>query len=164
MGKSPQAHCSHIASPEIVGVSHVFHTDETGWRVDGKTHWLWCFSTPTLTYFMIDRSRGSPALVQFFTEEFAGVLVTDFWGAYKAVPCALRQTCLVHLLRDLETVEKYKFSGEDWRMRRLLVNLPTNWRIASSAGANRCTRVKCYQKIEHLFYLFYLVSSISCLY
>ena len=42
--------------------SAVLHADETGWRVNGKTHWLWCFTTTDLTYFMIDRSRGSPAL------------------------------------------------------------------------------------------------------
>ena len=42
--------------------SAVLHADETGWRVDGKTHWLWCFTTGDLTYYMIDRSRGGPAL------------------------------------------------------------------------------------------------------
>ncbi|RME26366.1 MAG: IS66 family transposase, partial [Candidatus Zixiibacteriota bacterium] len=67
--------------------SAVLHADETGWRVDGKTHWLWSFSTPSLTYFMIDRSRGHPALLKFFVKEFSGTLVTDFWGAYNAVVC-----------------------------------------------------------------------------
>jgi transposase len=61
--------------------SAVLHGDESGWRVDGKTYWLWCFTTRTLTYYMIDRSRGSPALKKFFIEEFAGTLVTDFWAA-----------------------------------------------------------------------------------
>jgi hypothetical protein len=41
------------------------------WRVNGKTHWLWCFASRLLTYFMIDRSRGSPALLKFFTETYA---------------------------------------------------------------------------------------------
>ena len=86
----------------------MLHADESGWRIDGKTHWLWCFTTRDLTYYMIDRSRGSPALRKFFIEEFAGTLVTDFWGSYNAVVCALRQTCLVHLLRELEHTEKYK--------------------------------------------------------
>jgi transposase len=104
--------------------SAVLHGDETGWRVNGKTHWLWCFTTTDLTYFMIDRSRGSPALAKFFQEEFAGTLVTDFWGAYNAVACARRQTCLVHLLRDLMTVEKSQRPGPNWpafakKLRRL---------------------------------------------
>lgn len=94
--------------------SAVLHADETGWRVNGKTHWLWCFTTTDLTYFMIDRSRGGPALAEFFKNEFDGTLVTDFWGAYNAVVCARRQTCLVHLLRELKTVDNYGRPGPNW--------------------------------------------------
>ncbi len=113
--------------------SAVLHADESGWRVDGKTHWLWCFTTPDSTYYMIDRSRGSPALAKFFIEEFAGVLVSDFWGAYNAVACALRQTCLVHLLRELEHTEKYKSPSEHWpvfakKLRRLIGDAIRLWR------------------------------------
>ncbi len=32
-------------------------------------------------YYMLDPSRGSPALEKFFAEAFDGVLVTDFWAA-----------------------------------------------------------------------------------
>jgi transposase len=39
--------------------SHL-HADETGWRVSGKTHWLWCFANPQVYYYMIDRSRRQP--------------------------------------------------------------------------------------------------------
>jgi transposase len=81
--------------------SAVLHGDETGWRLDGKTNWLWCFSNSDSTFYMIDRSRGSPALLKFFTTEFEGTLVTDFWGAYDAVACADRQMCVEHLLREL---------------------------------------------------------------
>ena len=113
--------------------SAVLHGDESGWRVNGKTHWLWCFTTPNLTYYMIDRSRGSPALEKFFIEEFAGTLVTDFWCAYNSVACALRQTCLVHLLRELEHTEKYKSPGRHWppfakKLRRLLGDAIQLWR------------------------------------
>jgi hypothetical protein len=74
---------------------------------------------------MIDRKRGSPALAKFFRDEFAGTLVTDFWGAYNAVVCGARQTCLAHLLRDLEHVEQYKQPTAQWaefakKLRRLL--------------------------------------------
>jgi len=94
--------------------SAVLHADETSWRVAGDTHWLWCFAADDLTYFMIDRCRGSPALLKFFTREFSGTLVSDFWGAYNKVLCARRQLCLVHLLRDFMTVEQYKRAGKHW--------------------------------------------------
>ena len=107
--------------------SAVLHGDETGWRVNGKTHWLWCFATEDVSFFMIDRSRGSPALLKMFTQEFDGTLVTDFWAAYNALACAARQKCLAHLLRDLEHVEKYKSPGPEWqvfakKLRRLIMD------------------------------------------
>jgi len=94
--------------------SAVLHGDETGWRVNGRTHWLWCFGNSELTYYMINRSRGSPALDEFFQEYFDGVLITDFWAAYNAVSCADRQMCLVHLLGELKKVAMYKDSSGDW--------------------------------------------------
>jgi transposase len=121
--------------------SAVLHGDETGWRVNGKTHWLWCFGNRDLTYFMIDRSRGSPALRKFFTEEFEGTLVTDFWGAYNAVACAARQMCLVHLLRELEQTEKYKSPGKQWpdfakKLRRLIGDAIRLWRRKEELSAD----------------------------
>ena len=113
--------------------SAVLHGDETGWRVDGTIHWLWCFTNSDCTFYMIDRSRGSPALQKFFTTEFEGTLVTDFWSAYNAVACADRQMCLVHLLRELEQTMKYKQPGEGWspfekKLRRLLGDAIRLWR------------------------------------
>jgi len=58
--------------------SAVLHADETGWPVNGQTHWLWCFCNHRNCFYMIDKSRGSPALHSFFTEAFNGTLVTDF--------------------------------------------------------------------------------------
>jgi transposase len=130
--------------------SAVLNADETGWRVNGKTHWLWCFCSSEVSYFMIDRSRGSPALLQFFIQEFTGTLVSDFWGAYNAVSCALRQKCLVHLLRDLEHVERYKSPGPHWaafakKLRRLIGDAIRLWRrreeLAPETYASRRARL-----------------------
>ena len=101
----------------------VLHADETGWRVEGETWWLWCFSTSDATCYQLDRSRGHPALEQFFTEAFEGVLVTDFWAAYDAIG-RLHQKCWPHLLRDLKEVNNGPENGDDWptfykRLRRV---------------------------------------------
>ena len=93
--------------------SAVLHADETGWRVEGTTHWLWCFANDRVCYYMIDRSRGSPALQKFFTDAFEGTLVTDFWSAYARVDAGDRQYCLAHLLRELEEVDARNRSP-DW--------------------------------------------------
>jgi len=94
--------------------SGVLHADETGWRVNGKTHWLWCFTNRNATYYMIERSRGSPALSKFFTTTFDGILVTDFWAAYRAVAGGGQQACLAHLFRELAKVDDSNPS-ESWR-------------------------------------------------
>jgi transposase len=113
--------------------SAVLHADETGWRVNGRTHWLWCFGNSDVTYYMIDRSRGSPAINEFFQEYFDGVLITDFWAAYNAVSCADRQMCLVHLLGELKKVAMYKDSSGDWadfskKLKRLLRDSIRLWK------------------------------------
>jgi len=93
--------------------SAVLHADETGWRMNGKTWWLWCFANQRECYYLLDPSRGSPALEKFFAEAFDGVLVTDFWAAYDAFRRE-RQCCLAHLLRELEKVDQANGSGE-WK-------------------------------------------------
>jgi transposase len=105
--------------------SKTLFADETGWRVKGKTWWLWCFTTGELTYYLIDRCRGSPLLRKFFKREFQGILVTDFWGAYNAIGCMAKQKCIPHLLRELLRVDKYEKHGKVWqrfgkKLRRLL--------------------------------------------
>jgi transposase len=104
--------------------SAVLHADETGWRVDGQTHWLWCFANHTVCYYMIDRCRGSPALQRFFGEVFEGTLIHDFWAPYESIETADRQYCLVHLLRELEKVD-LRNTSEEWKafakkLRRLI--------------------------------------------
>jgi transposase len=92
----------------------VLHADETGWRVDGQTHWLWCFCNHRCCYYLIDKSRGTPALQKFFTEAFSGTLVTDFWAAYDSVCCDDYQKCLPHLLRELLKVDEHN-DGVEWK-------------------------------------------------
>jgi len=104
--------------------SAVLNADETGWRVDGKTHWLWCFTSKELTYYSIDESRGSAILRRMFQREFQGVLLCDFYNSYNAVVCKAKQRCLPHLMRDVKRTEKLKRPSEDWpEFRKRLMRL-----------------------------------------
>jgi hypothetical protein len=82
------------------------HADETGWRVNGVTYWLWCFANTRTCYYVIDRSRGSPVLQKFFTDVFEGVLVTDFWAPYLSVCANDRQYCLGKSLITLDAAAR----------------------------------------------------------
>lgn len=113
--------------------SGVLHGDESGWRVNGQTQWLWCFATQKETYYFIVPSRGQPAVFEFFKEFYDGVLVTDFWGPYEQVECTGMQKCLAHLLREFKRVEKYKDTSKDWpafrkKLRRIIMDAITLWR------------------------------------
>lgn len=90
------------------------YADETGWRVQGQTHWLWCFTSDATVYYMVDRSRGSPALQKFFTRYFDGTLITDFWSPYAAIDCADKQKCWPHLLRDMAKVDQDNPDDREW--------------------------------------------------
>jgi len=84
----------------------VLNADETGWRISGITHWLWCFATDKLCYFVIDKSRGSPVINRVLGKLFEGVLICDFWGAYNKIRTLAKQRCFYHLLTELEKVDK----------------------------------------------------------
>ena len=85
---------------ELLRQSPVVQGDETGWRIDGRPGWAWCFRDPRLALFLIDRHRSRDVLVRVLGESFAGTLVSDFYAAYNGLDCA-KQRCLVHLLREL---------------------------------------------------------------
>jgi transposase len=141
---------------ERVKKSGVVHADETGWRVNGKTHWLWCFTTPGATYYMIDQSRGSPALSKFFTEAIDGVLVTDFWAPYDKVACAARQVCFPHLFREIDAITD-KDDSPHWRyFRAELVKLMRSaMRLKKREQIDELSRdrsvARLYERLERLF-------------
>jgi transposase len=94
--------------------SDVLHADETGWRVAGKTWWLWCFTNSRIVYYTIANSRGSPVVADVLGKLFSGTLVCDFFGAYNLIEAAAKQRCLVHLFRELKKVLDKNTSAE-WK-------------------------------------------------
>jgi transposase len=102
---------SEIGKPEYESLlekvrgSPVVHGDETGWRQDGVNGWLWSFSTPQVRYFTHRLSRGSVVVTEVLGEEFAGTLVSDFYGAYNVYD-GLKQRCWIHFGRDLKSLSE----------------------------------------------------------
>jgi len=74
--------------------------DETGWRVRGKTWWLWIFANERSAYYWPDRCRGGPVVEAILGVIFFGVLIVDGWQAYNKVSCA-KQTCMSHIFRKI---------------------------------------------------------------
>lgn len=89
-----------------VAKAAVLNADETGWRINGITYWLWCFATRDLCYYVIDKSRGSPVVKKVFGTIFKGILICDFWGAYNKLCALAKQRCFYHLFTELLKVDK----------------------------------------------------------
>jgi transposase len=84
--------------------SPVVHADETGWREDGIPGYIWIVSTARSCLFHRDGSRAGRVIDDLLTEDFGGILVTDFYAAYDHLP-GRKQRCWAHLWRDIDALE-----------------------------------------------------------
>ena len=88
-----------------IRASPVVYGDETGWRQDGRNGYLWSFSTPKVRYFLHRPGRSKRVVEEVLGDEFEGVLVSDFYGAYNVYQ-GPHQRCWTHLLRDIHQLKE----------------------------------------------------------
>lgn len=86
--------------------SPVVYPDESGWRVDGRSAWLWAFTNRSETVYSIERGRGYAEAASVLGADYAGVLVADGWAPYRRFTEATHQTCLAHLLRRCKEMQE----------------------------------------------------------
>ncbi len=79
--------------------ANILYVDETSIEVQGKTHWIWVFTTPVETFVVIRKSRGIKVLVEVLTRRFNGTIVCDGWKPYAKFTKHI-QRCWAHLLRE----------------------------------------------------------------
>lgn len=84
---------------QAIRESAVVYPDESGWRIGGRSGWLWAFTNRRETVYAIARGRGFAEAAAVLAESYAGVLVADGWAPYRRFLQATQQTCLAHLLR-----------------------------------------------------------------
>jgi transposase len=82
---------------EGVRNSAVVSPDETGWRVGGRSAWLWAFVGDGVCVYLIAAGRRFAQAVVVLGADFDGVLVRDGWASYRKFALAVAQTCLAHL-------------------------------------------------------------------
>jgi transposase len=86
--------------------------DETGWRVDGDSWWLWAAATDVATIYAICEGRGAKDAHAVLDLSYDGTIVADGWVIYRtAFANAMRQSCLAHLLRRANELETDNPSG-----------------------------------------------------
>jgi transposase len=96
-----------IAASEVAGF------DETGFRVDGRLHWVHCARTGKYTLFMVHPKRGRRAMgAMGVLPSFAGVAVHDAWAPYDTYAAPEHQLCCAHALRELQAVADAAPAGQ----------------------------------------------------
>jgi transposase len=104
-------------------LSAVLNIDESGWRILGRTAWLWCFTNAQLAYYVLTSSRAGPVVKEVLGEGFNGIMITDFFAAYDRIQAFAKQRCVVHLLREIKQVSLHNRSSEWKRFARRLKRL-----------------------------------------
>jgi len=105
----------HIENAQIltaVKEASLKHVDETGWNINGASHWLWTFVNQQWAFFHIDKSRGSRVPGELLGIPHQGTVVSDFYSAYNKLE-GDKQKCWVHLNRDIRETRDAFPRGED---------------------------------------------------
>ncbi|WP_327047534.1 IS66 family transposase [Microbispora sp. NBC_01189] len=98
---------------EQIAAAPVAHFDETGFRVEGKLHWVHSASTGTWSLITVHRTRGTAAMdAAGVLPAFTGVAVHDAWAPYDTYTDATHALCNAHLLRELQQVIDTTPEGE----------------------------------------------------
>ena len=97
----------HIAASGVAGF------DETGFRVQGRLHWVHCARTGTYTLLMVHPKRGTEAMTAMgVLGSFTGVAVHDAWAPYDTYTGPEHQLCCAHALRELQAVTDAAPAGQ----------------------------------------------------
>jgi hypothetical protein len=94
-----------------IATGPVVHADETKGVVFGGGHYVWVFANLTSVAYVYAESRDAEILNDILAG-FQGVLVSDFYGAYDAVPCR-QQKCLIQRRRRMHLA--FPLCPHDWR-------------------------------------------------
>lgn len=85
----------------LVRQSVAVYGDETGWKVAGRSSWLWTFVSllNKATVYLIRPSRGADVAEEVIGRDYAGFLGRDGLAVYDGFELARHQLCLTHLIR-----------------------------------------------------------------
>jgi len=117
-----RAFCSHYAEIEKkIRNAPVKGCDETGWRLDGVSHWVWCMVNEEVAWYKVHRRRSYKVVMPILQDQTGKLIVHDRLPTYNQLAeetgCA-QQVCWAHILRDSKRLAK-NYDEADTVHRRL---------------------------------------------
>lgn len=74
--------------------------DETSWYVGDPKWWLWTFTNPETTVYLVDRNRSGRVVTDTLGTGFNGMLVSDCLASYESLPYR-KHKCIAHHLKAI---------------------------------------------------------------
>ena len=132
----------------VVRASRVVCADETGWRINARSAWLWVFTNDYVTVYLIREDRSQTVIRDILGPYFRGVLSSDCCASYDPIESD-KQKCQGHLLKDLSAIEAVKspmaarFSTRAAKIIQRAIQLKRRHRSMSTHGyASACGQIE----------------------
>jgi transposase len=104
---------------DAVRQADAVHVDETSWRLQGATQWLWVAASALMACYRIDPKRSQQAAKALLGEDFGSFAVTERYVGYHWLDVLQQQLCWAHLTRQL--VDLSERPGQPGKLGRKLL-------------------------------------------
>lgn len=124
------------------------NNDETGYRILGKSAWLWTFISKKIAYYTIEWSRGRKVVKKVLGSRPKGTDTTDGLASYERLK-SRKQKCWAHILRRfMQVVFPFKNYTEKRDFRRLKNSLKLIFKRAKDDKEKLGASVELREKYE----------------
>lgn len=100
----------------------IMYNDETGWRVRGKSAWMWIMANDKTTVYVAAESRGKGIMEEMYGNSKSYSMHDGYAGYTNTVPINKQLYCWAHVLRFVyeETILEKKGSAAHFLKERLV--------------------------------------------
>ena len=141
---------SYTESQIAVATAANSNVDETGWKQAGHRRWLWVMVSVASTVFLVTTQRSAKALQMLLGESFLGIVTSDRFKAYLALPVERRQICWAHLKRNWVAFSELPDPMATWGQKALaqIVDLFEIWHRFKNGELDRPALQSAMQPVQ----------------
>jgi len=85
---------------ELVKKAQYCHKDETSYRINGQTNWIWVYDSKDTVFYRLAKTRGKQVLKDDFGMNNNQISINDCYSSYNMFKN--QQICLAHIIREVK--------------------------------------------------------------